>query len=90
MITQEYKCFFCGNTQNLEEHHCLHGTANRKKADKYGLTVWLCNYHHTGGLRSVHRNNVIDLTLKQYAQGYFLEHIGDMELWMKEFGKNYL
>lgn len=90
MMVSDKKCFFCGNTKNLEEHHCLHGTANRKKADKYGLTVWLCNYHHTGGLRSAHRDNVIDLTLKQYAQGYFLDHIGDMDLWMKEFGKNYL
>lgn len=90
MITQDYKCFFCGNTQNLEEHHCLHGTANRKKAEKYGLTVWLCNYHHTGGLKSVHRCKETDKILQAFAQKYFLEHIGDMELWMREFGKNYL
>lgn len=90
MIMRDYKCFFCGNTQNLEEHHCLHGTANRKKADEYGLTVWLCNYHHTGGLRSVHRCKQTDKILQVFAQKYFLEHLGDMELWMKEFRKNYL
>lgn len=90
MIMKDKKCFFCGNTQNLEEHHCLHGTANRKKADKYGLTVWLCNYHHTGGIKSVHRNINMDIELKQYAQHYFLDNIGDMNLWMDEFGKNYI
>ena len=90
MIVQDKKCFFCGNAQNLEEHHCLHGTANRKKADEYGLTVWLCNYHHTGGLRSVHRCKETDLILQRYAQRYFLEHLGDMKLWMQEFRKNYL
>lgn len=90
MIMKDKKCFFCGRTTNLEEHHCLHGTANRKKADKYGLTVWLCNYHHTGGMKSVHRNIDMDIELKQYAQHYFLDNIGDMNLWMDEFGKNYI
>jgi hypothetical protein len=89
-MVSDKKCFFCGNTQNLEEHHCLHGTANRKKAEKYGLTVWLCNYHHTGGLKSVHKCKQMDRILQVFAQKYFLENIGDMELWMKEFRKNYL
>ena len=90
MMVSDKKCFFCWNTQNLEEHHCLHGTANRKKAEKYGLTVWLCNYHHTGGLKSVHRCKETDKILQVFAQKYFLENIGDMDLWMREFGKNYL
>ena len=90
MMVSDKRCFFCSNTQNLEEHHCLHGTANRKKADKYGLTVWLCNYHHTGGLKSVHRCYEMDLILKQYAQEYFEKNIGSHLLWMQEFGRNYL
>lgn len=90
MMVSDKRCFFCNNTLNLEEHHCLHGTANRKKADKYGLTVWLCNYHHTGGMKSVHRCKQTDDQLKEYAQRYFEENIGDRELWMKEFGRNYL
>ena len=90
MIMKDKKCFFCGNTQNLDEHHCLHGTANRKKADKYGLTVWLCPYHHTLGLKAVHKCKSTDRLLQVYAQRYFLENIGDMDLWMAEFRKNYL
>ena len=90
MMVSDKRCFFCHNTQNLEEHHCLHGTANRKKAEKYGLTVWLCNYHRTGGLKAVHRCKETDKILQVYAQKYFLEKIGDMNLWMQEFGKNYL
>lgn len=90
MMVSDKKCFFCGNTQNLESHHCMHGTANRKKAEKYDLKVWLCNYHHTGGMKSVHRCNATDLILKQYAQRYFEEHIGTHQQWMIEFRKNYL
>lgn len=90
MMVSDKRCFFCSNTLNLEEHHCMHGTANRKKAEKYGLTVWLCNYHHTGAMKSVHRCRATDDQLKEHAQRYFEENIGDRELWMKEFGKNYL
>jgi hypothetical protein len=90
MMVSDKRCFFCENTLNLDEHHCLHGTANRKKAEKYKLTVWLCRWHHTLGIKSVHKCKETDLQLKRFAQKYFLENIGDMELWMKEFGKNYL
>lgn len=90
MIMKDKKCFFCPNTIGLHEHHCLHGTANRKMADKYGLTVWLCSYHHTDGKRAVHKCKATDEILQKYGQRYFLENIGDMDLWMQEFKKNYL
>lgn len=90
MLVNDYRCFFCGRTDNLQCHHAISGSANRKLADKYGLTVWLCVYHHTGGKKSVHQDYSMNLQVKQYAQRYFLENIGDMDLWMKEFGKNYL
>ncbi len=90
MMVSDKRCFFCHNTGNLEKHHCMHGTANRKKAEKYDLTVWLCNYHHTGGMQAVHRCRKTDMMLEAYAQRYFEENIGDRELWMKEFGRNYL
>jgi hypothetical protein len=90
MIGKDGQCFFCENTLNLEDHHCLHGWANRKKAEKYGLKVWLCNYHHTGSDIAVHNCKSQDRLLQEYAQRYFEENIGDRELWMKEFGKNYL
>lgn len=90
MIMSDKKCFFCGKTDSLQEHHCVGGNANRKIADKYGLTIWLCVYHHTGGKKSVHQDYSMNLQVKQYAQRYFEENIGDRELWMREFGKNYL
>ena len=90
MIMSDKKCFFCGKTDNLQEHHCVGGAANRKIADKYGLTIWLCVYHHTGGKKSVHQDYSMNLQVKQYAQKYFEENIGDRELWMREFGRNYL
>lgn len=90
MITKDKKCFFCPSTIALEEHHCLHGTANRKKADKYGLTVWLCPYHHRLGKKAVHNCQETDKILQKYGQQYFLDNIGNMDLWMQEFGKNYL
>lgn len=90
MIMPDKKCFFCGRTDNLQEHHCVGGNANRKIADKYGLTIWLCVYHHTGGKKSVHQDYSMNLQVKQYAQKYFEENIGDRGLWMREFGKNYL
>lgn len=47
-------CKLCGSPY-VEIHHCLHGTANRKKADKYNLVIPLCHEHHTGGKQSLQR-----------------------------------
>ena len=60
IIQKEKECYLCGSTLNLEKHHCIHGTAGRKLADKYGLTVWLCAYHHRDQKNGVHGNK--DLT----------------------------
>ena len=90
MIVQDEKCFFCGNTQQLHCHHCIPGTANRKKSDEYGLMIWLCPFHHNLGKKSVHQDREMDLKVKRFAQEYFEKNIGNRELWLKEFGKNYL
>jgi len=89
IIQQIKKCYVCGTTVSLESHHCIHGTANRAKAEQYGLKVWLCNKHHTGSSESVHRNNDMDLFFKQLAQEYFEEICGSREDFIKEFGKSY-
>ena len=90
MIMKDKKCFFCGRTDGLQEHHCVGGSANRKLADKYGLTVWLCLHHHTGAKRSVHQDYTMNLEVKRYAQKYFEENIGTREEIIKIFGKNYI
>lgn len=81
------ECYFCGRPAT-ETHHILHGTANRKIADRYGLVVGLCKNHHTGD-NGVHFNPQMDLHLKQKAQRAFIEKYS-IELWMKEIGRNYL
>lgn len=83
-------CYLCGSTQGLERHHCLYGTANRKQADKYGLTVMLCARCHRDNKFGVHGlNKEADLRLKRVAQITF-EAKYSHEKWMHVFGKNYL
>ena len=90
IICNDKCCYLCGGTENLEEHHCLHGTANRKLADKYGLTVMLCEKHHRRSPEGVHGGNtVVDLLLKRIAQLCF-EMRHSHEKWMQVFGRNYL
>jgi hypothetical protein len=38
----EDRCYICGRAEWIERHHIFNGTANRKKSEKYGLTVHLC------------------------------------------------
>ncbi len=90
MIVQDKKCFFCGTTQGLHCHHCISGVANRKKSDQYGLMIWLCSYHHNLGRKSVHQDREMDLQVRRFAQEYFEANIGSRELFLKEFGRNYL
>ena len=55
----------------LHKHHFMHGTANRKLAEKYGLYAYVCErFHHEYGEESPHGNPAVDLMLKQTAQRY--------------------
>lgn len=89
VLQSEKECFVCKTTQNLEEHHCLYGTSNRKMSEKYGLKVWLCHEHHTGNT-GVHFNKELDLQIKELAQAYYEEHIGSKQDFMRDFGRNYI
>ena len=82
------RCFVCGSTRELELHHIMHGTANRRLATRYQLTCWLCRTHHTGRF-GVHTNAQLNRQLQQAAQTAF-EKTHSHEMWMKIFGKNYL
>jgi len=90
MIVDDMRCYFCHTTQNLHRHHIFFGTANRKKSEQYDITVWLCANHHNMGMKCVHNNRDMDLILKQEGQRYFEQNIGNREMFMKEFGRNYL
>ena len=89
VIQSEKECYICGTNYNLQSHHCIYGTSNRKQSEKYGLKVWLCQEHHTGNM-GVHFNKTIDLQLKRTAQKYFEEHYGSREEFRNIFGRSYL
>lgn len=84
------ECYICHTTQNLHLHHCIHGTANRKLSDKYGLTIYLCAFHHNmGGENCVHGNAKLDYIIKQEAQKSFEEYY-PREDFIKIFGRSYI
>lgn len=82
------QCALCETELYLERHHVMHGTANRKLAEKYGLWIWLCPNHHRGKM-SPHHDANIDFAFKKAAQKAF-EEIYSHEEWMEVFGRNYL
>lgn len=82
------KCVLCGSP-NVEIHHAIHGTANRKIADKYGLIIPLCHEHHLGVL-GPHLNRTVDLTYIKAAQRAFESQVGTREEFRSLFGKSWL
>lgn len=88
IITDDMKhciVFGCENPV-CEEHHVVHGTANRKVSDKRGLVIPLCREHHS----EIHRERKMDLYYKQIAQNAYETKYGSREQFIKEFGKSYL
>ena len=84
----EERCYLCGCVRDLELHHIMHGTANRRLSTRYGLTCWLCHTHHTGRF-GVHSHAELNRKLQQDAQTAF-ERTHTHAMWMRIFGKNYL
>lgn len=83
------RCFFCGCRTGLERHHVMSGTANRKLAEKYGLWVYCCDFHHRDPKEGVQYNREKADRLKAMAQIAF-ESRYSHEKWMETFRKNYL
>lgn len=88
IVERTDRCVICGSPY-VEIHHAIHGTANRKIADKYGLTIPLCHEHHLGAL-GPHLNRTVDLTYIKAAQRAFESKIGTREEFRKLFGKSWL
>ena len=88
-------CYLCRILHNIdmeqirEEHHIMFGGQHRKKSEHYGLKVYLCIPHHRTGKEAVHLNKETNELLKEIAQIAF-EKKYNHELWMKEFGRNYI
>lgn len=87
-------CWLCGRngmSEPLDKHH-IFGGANRKKSEKYGLTVWLCHGScHLSGVKAVHNNRETMDALHEYGQRRAMQEQGwTREEFVREFGKNYL
>lgn len=92
IVYYEDRCAVCGSRVGLEKHHIFYGTANRKLADKDGLTVMLCAGHHRGSPNGVHGGNTkLDLELKATAQAKWMEYYGLSEDdFRSRYGKSWL
>ena len=96
-------CILCGRPTYIT-HHCIEGTANRKKSDEWGLTIPLCPEHHNMSDNSVHLNPMMQamghiIGQLEFEKQYILRNrqlpfddIEDeaRENFRKEFGKSYL
>ena len=90
IMQEEKQCYFCRRTNDLDKHHCIHGTANRKLADKDGLWVWICKDCHTMSSMAVHNNAKQDLVLKIQAQMTWEEVYGNRQEFIQRYGKSYI
>lgn len=88
ILSQEKRCYLCGSTVNVEEHHIYFGP-RRKASTKNGFTCYLCAYHHRDSRNGVHGNRNIDLILKRACQ-YEYEKTHSREEFMEIIGRNYL
>lgn len=89
MVDDKEHCVFCFDS-NIEEHHIFFGTADRSLSEECGLTVPLCNKHHTGGVDCPHKNRIIDLALKCWGQTVYEQKIGDRDSFRRKFKRSYL
>ena len=67
------RCYVCGTTYNIHDHHIFGGTANRKNSENHVFKVFLCGHHHNMSNEGVHFNRELDLKLKRECQAKFEE-----------------
>lgn len=88
------ECWMCGKNGSVDplERHHIFGGPNRKKSEKYGLVVYLCgNECHRLGKKAVHNNAESMKRLRKYGQELAMNKFGwDVDIFIEEFGKNYL
>lgn len=90
---QKY-CYLCGRNGSadpLDKHH-IFGGSNRKKSEKYGLTVYLCHSEcHIFGKHSVHNDAQVMQQLHEEGQKLAMRQNGwSIEDFRAEFGANYI
>ena len=87
-IQDEKVCFLTGRTDNLQLHHCLNGTHQRKKCDEDGLVVWLTHDEHWNIHHTI-EGKEIRMWLKQVAQQVY-EQDHTRKEFIERYGKSYL
>ena len=82
-----HKKYLGMTVEPCHKHHALHGTSNRKWAEKDGLYIFLCNSCH----QKLHDQNYHDLDIQQEAERIWLKHYGKtVEEWIQRYIRNYL
>lgn len=89
IMQSERICYATGATVGLDRHHCLKGS-RRKKADDYGLWVWLRHDVHMKLHDHCPPYEGLENALKIAAQTAFEDNGGTREDFMAIFGCNYL
>lgn len=89
IMQTEKRCYCTGSVVRLVKHHVIPGTANRRKADKYGLWVWLNADFHNWIHSSAPGASDKLKELRKAGQRAF-EETHSREEWMRIFHRNYL
>lgn len=83
-------CYVCGCEYGTHEHHVIYGTGKKPKAEKYGLKVHLCQFHHQDAKQGVHGGN-IELRDRLRREGQLaFERDHTRKEFIAEFGISYL
>lgn len=94
-------CYYCGTTENVDIHHCIHGNKkNRDLATQYHLLIGCCQECHRG-INGIHGKYGYekDLKLKSEAQkAWEARRVKKgkskpetvREEWIKIFGEDYV
>ena len=87
--SKEDGCFMC-ESPDVELHHIMFGTGQRKISDEWGCTVYLCPRHHRG-TKGVHGRDgrPLNMYLKRLGQRDIDQQYGKGKFF-ELFGKNYL
>lgn len=87
---QKNVCFLCHKITQTENHH-IFGGGSRTRADRDGLTVYLCHDCHNEPPNGVHYNKDRNDRLKRIGQITWMRVYGKTkEDFIKAYGRNYL
>lgn len=84
ILQEGTSCYKCGNPIT-DLHHIRVGNCSKKKAEKWGMVVYICRYHH----RWLHDHPTEKEKIQKEAQRKFEDKYSH-EQFMEVFHKNYL